>query len=166
MTDNDYGHAERAAALALSEAELRRRVDVLLEQCGREVTHPALGHGRPAGPYLHVSEVLLLLGVGVPVPYDLLAEHLGFQADTGIRPHLPSTPADDAKREAFEVLASSGYCADGTCGECGACDLRRGERPVNDCPFCMVSTNPDLVDHVRNCHPLSFDNWYRERGGR
>ncbi len=156
MTDDDYGHAEMAAALALSEAELRRRVDVLLEQCGRETAHPVPGYGRPAGPYLHVSEVLLLLGLGKPVPYKLLAEAIA-EGD------LPPTPEEDAKQRAFEVLASNGYCIDGTCGECVACELRYGELPVNGCPFCNVSANPDLVDHVRNCHPLSFMTWNKGR---
>lgn len=29
----------------------------------------------------------------------------------------------------------------------------------NGCPFCNVSSNPDLRDHVRNCHPDQFELW-------
>lgn len=29
----------------------------------------------------------------------------------------------------------------------------------NGCPFCTTSQNPDLRDHVRNCHPEQFDLW-------
>jgi hypothetical protein len=128
---SDYGHAERAAALALPEGDLRHRVDVLLEQCGREAAHTpidgAWGNHRPSGPYLHVSEVLMLLGVG-PSPrrgaYETLQKIIDGTVD-GIRPHT-GRPEDDAQRRAFADMFP-GFCADGTCGTCGACELRRDE---------------------------------------
>ena len=165
-TDDDYGHDQRSRALALTEAELRRRVDVLLEQCGREALLPAhVDLPRPIGPYLYISEILMLLGVGrapsydelnevlrdaqadngpfgKPIPEDLQkevfnrlherSERAAYEADPegwirdhtvgGIRPHIPPRPGDD--RRQFEV-EFPGYCADGTCGVCGACLLRR-----------------------------------------
>jgi hypothetical protein len=39
----------------------------------------------------------------------------------GIRPHRP---VDDRKKEMFE-RAFPDYCADGSCGRCGACELRK-----------------------------------------
>jgi hypothetical protein len=44
----------------------------------------------------------------------------------GIRPHRPVTPGEDARMKTF-AEAFPGYCPDGTCGKCGACELRKGE---------------------------------------
>lgn len=137
MSNDDHGHDQRARALALSEGELRRRVDVLLEQCGREALTPHHTLPQPIGPFLYISEVLMLLGVGQAPSYDELNEVLGdaraaYDADPegwirdhtvgGIRPHIPPRSGQDNQRFAMEF---PGYCADGTCGVCGACLLRR-----------------------------------------
>lgn len=148
---SDYGHEQRAAALSLPEAELRRRVDVLLEQCGRELMSRPYLRGLPTvdAPFLYVSEILMLLGVGPTTrqaavealknvlpeseriveaalhctcsPYDSL--HQAGCSLYGIRPHLPMTPEQDERRQQFEAMFHS-YCTDGTCGTCGACELR------------------------------------------
>lgn len=190
---SDYGHEQRAAALTLEEGELRRRVDVLLEQCGRESAHPPYLRGLPTvdAPFLYVSEILMLLGVGPTVRQET-AESLEEVIDgtvDGIRPHLPTTPADDDRRQRF-ADEFSGHCADGTCGVCGACELRRDEPPLRvssafrlagrcsdgtcgrcgvcvpqgtgGCPFCGESAVPDLRSHVRSAHPVIFREWINE----
>lgn len=44
----------------------------------------------------------------------------------GIRSHLPSTERGDEQRRQF-TEAFPGYCSDGTCGVCGACELRKDD---------------------------------------
>jgi len=59
---DDYARRERDHALSLTEAELRERVDRLLEQAGREQAHPAPSSSR--SQMLYVSEIFWLLGLG------------------------------------------------------------------------------------------------------
>jgi len=42
----------------------------------------------------------------------------------GIRPHLPITDRQAAQARRF-ADAFPGYCMDGSCGHCGACELRK-----------------------------------------
>jgi hypothetical protein len=69
----DYGRVQRTCALVMPEAELRRRVDRLLEQAAREVAHPASDN--PQSGTLHASEIYYLLGVG-PLPGAAALEEL------------------------------------------------------------------------------------------
>lgn len=74
-----YGEAERTAALALPETELRMRLDVLLEQCGRETAMSPLARSGLPGtgePFLYVSEILALMGLGPSLRYIALEELL------------------------------------------------------------------------------------------
>lgn len=60
----DYNHELRARALSLSEADLRRAVDRLLEQCGKETAYPV--PSSPRDGMLHVTEVYALMGLRGP----------------------------------------------------------------------------------------------------
>lgn len=60
----DYNHELRARALALPEMDLRRAVDRLLEQCGREEVHHV--PGSPRSGMLHTSEIYMVLGLRGP----------------------------------------------------------------------------------------------------
>lgn len=147
---NDPGHDARTRALRFTENELRHRVDALLEQCGREALTPGQYHSRPIGPFLYIGEILMLLGVGPGPSYSALEplietaegdltqsefearDRAAYDADpegwihdhtvNGIRPHIPRRPGDDEK--AKFAAEFPGYCPDGTCGVCGACQLR------------------------------------------
>jgi hypothetical protein len=57
----EYNLELRAKALALPEAALRRAVDRLLEQCGREEAYPA--PSSPRSEMLHTSEIYMVLGL-------------------------------------------------------------------------------------------------------
>lgn len=81
MTD-DYGHDQRARALAMSEEDLRLRVDRLLEQCAREIFHPPLTE---RGGMLYATEIYWLLGVGPHPGAGALAE-LAAKIDETERP--------------------------------------------------------------------------------
>lgn len=63
----EHGAAERNAAMDMPEDVLRRAVDRLLERCGKEQAHwhPVPGTPQADMPdaYLHVSEILFLLGL-------------------------------------------------------------------------------------------------------
>lgn len=60
----DYNHELRARALSLPETVLRKAVDRLLEQCGREEVHQR--PGSPRAEMLHTSEIYMLLGLRGP----------------------------------------------------------------------------------------------------
>jgi hypothetical protein len=61
MSAEDYNHELRARALALSETDLRRVVDRLLEQCGKEEAYPVPSD--PRSGMLHATEIYRLLGL-------------------------------------------------------------------------------------------------------
>lgn len=58
---------QRRLALA-TDAELRTAVSLLLEQCEKEADSPPEAYAPVSGPYLHVSEVFYLLGLGTRKP--------------------------------------------------------------------------------------------------
>lgn len=166
MTDpQSYAAEQRAAAFVMTEAALRLKVDILLEQCGREAAHPVPGHGTPVGPYLHVSEIFMLLGLSGAPSYDALRD--GIAAATGIPEEITGPPPMQVDPATF--LAALGYCADGSCGTCGACRLRaeeQGQRPnrpksggrSDPCPFCPVDGGGhrrffDIFTHFTEVHP-------------
>lgn len=60
----DYNHELRAKALALPEMDLRRAVDRLLEQCGKESAYPV--PSSPRSGMLHVTEIYMVLGLRGP----------------------------------------------------------------------------------------------------
>lgn len=64
MNSEDYNHELRARALSLPEMDLRRAVDRLLEQCGREEVHTV--PGSPRSQMLHVTEIYMVLGLRGP----------------------------------------------------------------------------------------------------
>lgn len=74
----DYNHELRARALALPETDLRRAVDRLLEQCGREEVHRV--PGSPRSEMLHTSEIYMVLGLRGP---DLSALREAIEKDAG-----------------------------------------------------------------------------------
>jgi hypothetical protein len=74
----DYNHELRARALALPEAELRRAVDRLLEQCGKETAYPA--PNSPRSEMLHVTEIYTLLGLRGGPDYSELRDALNRDA--------------------------------------------------------------------------------------
>jgi hypothetical protein len=74
MSAEDYNHGLRARALAVSETELRRAVDRLLERCGREEVHQV--PGSPRSGMLHASEIYTLLGLRGGPDYSALREAL------------------------------------------------------------------------------------------
>jgi hypothetical protein len=108
MSTDDFGHNQRARALALSEGELRRRVDVLLEQCSREHENqvPLPYRAPPVGPYLYVSEILFLLGVGEGAGYTMLKDLL--TRGEG----LIETDGGDLSQAEFEARDRAAYDAD------------------------------------------------------
>lgn len=63
----EYAAAERNAVRDMPEDVLRRNVDRLLEQCGKEGAHwhpvPGSPQAEMPGTYLYVTEVLYLLGL-------------------------------------------------------------------------------------------------------
>lgn len=76
MSDEDYNHELRARALSLDETTLRRAVDKLLEQCGREEVHAR--PGSPRAGMLHASEIYMVLGLRGP---DLSALRKALEGD-------------------------------------------------------------------------------------
>jgi hypothetical protein len=74
----DYNHELRARALALPEAALRRAVDRLLEQCGKESAYPV--PSSPRSEMLHVTEIYTLMGLRGP---DYSALERALDADAG-----------------------------------------------------------------------------------
>lgn len=106
MTNEDFGHNMRARALSLPENELRRRVDVLLEQCSREAEGAAPLTVRPVGPYLYVSEILFLLGVGEGAGYAALRDLMGKVGG------LVETAEGDLSQAEFEARDRAAYDAD------------------------------------------------------
>lgn len=76
----DYNHELRARALSLPEADLRRAVERLLEQCGRETAYPA--PSSPRNGMLHVTEIYALMGLRGP-DYSRLARALDEDAKGG-----------------------------------------------------------------------------------
>lgn len=63
----EYGAAERNAARDMPEDVLRRNVDRLLTQCGKERENwrpiPGTPQADMPGTYLYVTEILFLLGI-------------------------------------------------------------------------------------------------------
>lgn len=68
----DYNHELRVRALALPETDLRRAVDRLLEQCGKEEAYPAPSD--PRSGMLYASEIYQLLGLRQGPGYGALRE--------------------------------------------------------------------------------------------
>lgn len=62
--EKDYNHELRSRVLALPELELRKAVDRLLEQCGKEDAHRI--PDSPQAGMLHTVEVYQLLGLHGP----------------------------------------------------------------------------------------------------
>jgi hypothetical protein len=76
----DYNHELRARALSLSEEDLRRAVDRLLEQCGKETAYPV--PSSPRNEMLHVTEIYMVLGLRGP-DYSALEKALEADAEGG-----------------------------------------------------------------------------------
>jgi hypothetical protein len=85
--DQDYNHELRTRALSLPEAALRRAVDRLLEQCGREEVHQV--PGSPRAEMLHTSEIYMVLGLRGP---DLSALERVLNEDNPLRGPACSDP--------------------------------------------------------------------------
>ena len=77
----DHNHELRARALALPETDLRRAVDRLLEQCGKEEAYPAPSD--PRSGMLYASEIYTLLGLRPGPGYSALRKALANDADDG-----------------------------------------------------------------------------------
>lgn len=69
----EYNLELRARALSLPEDVVRRALDRLLEQCGREEVHQV--PGSPRSEMLHVTEIYALMGLRGP-DYSALEQAL------------------------------------------------------------------------------------------
>jgi hypothetical protein len=87
----DYNHELRARALSLPEADMRRAVDRLLEQCGKETAYPV--PSSPRDGMLHVTEIYALMGLRGP-DYGVLEKAV----DSGVwddDPHHGPCPGEE-----------------------------------------------------------------------